>query len=424
MVGHFEELFSECAREQKASEIRELLKLVQQPDIISFAGGLPGPEAFPVEEIKEICADILKTEGKVALQYGTTEGVPKFKKILVEFLHKDKIDVNVDNLLITVGSQEALDLIGKVFINKGDTVVVGAPSYLGGLQAFSAYQAVMESVPLDDENMHVDVLEDTLHRLHRHGRNVKFVYVIPTFDNPAGTTMPEKRRKKLIELAHEYDILIVEDNPYSKLRYEGTRLNHIKSYDEDNECVIYLQTFSKLIAPGFRLGLVAAHEEIIKKLVIAKQSVNLCTPTFVQYIAYEFIARGYLEPHIEMLKKIYGAKRDVMLNSIESNFSDEIRWTRPQGGMFVWVTLPRLLNARDMLGKAIKKKVAYVTGSSFFADGSGKNNMRLNFSHATHDGIRKGITRLAEVIEAEMKLKKGVLEKLPFEGEPIPPATP
>jgi len=395
-------LFSDRAKKFRKSEIRELLKVTESPDIISFAGGLPNPATFPIKELQDISNYILKNHGKEALQYGTTEGYRELRKILAERAYKDGINVTEENVLITGGSQQALDIIGKIFLEPGDTAIVGLPSYLGGLNAFRSYECNMVGIPLDKDGMIIDVLEEKIKELIKEKIIPKFIYVIPTFQNPAGVVLSEKRRKKLLDIANEHDLLIIEDDPYSRLRYNGNPIKPLKSFDDEDR-VIYMSTFSKILSPGFRLAWVIGDAEIIKKMVIAKQAMDLCTNTFTQHLAYEFIRRGSLDLHILKIIEIYKPKRDIMIKSIEEYFPEGYTCNRPEGGMFAWVTLPEYIDTEKMFIEAIKEKVAYVHGRAFYVDGSGGNTMRLNFSYPSNEQIEEGIKRLAKVIEKEMK---------------------
>lgn len=386
----------------RASEIRELLRITQQPEIISFAGGLPNPKAFPVKEIKEICKDVLEKDYVLALQYGTTEGHDNLREVLANRLNKKRFNITKDNIVITTGSQEGLDLLSKVLLNPGDDIIVGAPTYIGALSSFRAFQSKMASIPLDSKGMKVDILEETLKKMKKEGRKTKFIYLVPTFQNPAGVTMSEERRKRMIELSLEYETLLVEDDPYGELRFKGNEVRALKSFDKDGT-VIYLGTFSKILCPGFRTAWLVASEDLLHKFSLAKQSTDLCSNTFVQYIAYEYIRRGYIDKHIEKIKKMYSKKRDLMLEAIEKHFPDGAKWTKPEGGMFCWATLSKEVDTKEMFNKAIKEKVAYIHGAAFHADGSGRNTMRLNFSHSEDDIIEEGIKRLAKVIKSEMK---------------------
>ncbi|RLF30616.1 MAG: aminotransferase [Thermoplasmata archaeon] len=397
-------LFSDRAKKFRKSEIRELLKVTESPDIISFAGGLPNPATFPVKELQDISSYVLKNHGKEALQYGTTEGYKELRRVLAERAYKDGIDATEENVLITGGSQQALDIIGKIFLEPGDTAIVGLPSYLGGLNAFRSYECNMVGIPLDKDGIIVDILEEKIKELLKKEVIPKFIYVIPTFQNPAGVVLSEKRRKKLLDIAKEYDLLIIEDDPYSKLRYNGESVKPIKSFDDEGY-VLYMSTFSKILSPGFRLAWVIGDEDIIKKMVIAKQAMDLCTNTFTQHLAYEFIRRGSLDLHILKIIEIYKPKRDIMIKSVEEHFPEGYSCNRPEGGMFAWVTLPEHIDTEKMFIEAIKEKVAYVHGKAFHVDGSGGNTMRLNFSYPSNEQIEEGIKRLAKVIEKEMKKK-------------------
>jgi 2-aminoadipate transaminase len=393
-----EAMYSDRARQMKASEIRELLKLTQQPDVISFAGGLPNPASFPIEEIHDICNDVFKKYGSRVLQYGTAQGLTALREALADRLReKEGIDTDAGKILITSGSQQGLDLLCKVFLDPQDKIIVSAPTYLGGTNAYKAFQANMTSVPLDDDGMNVDLLEKKLKGLRMEHENPKFLYLIPTFHNPAGVTMPLKRRKKVYELACEYDLLVVEDNPYGELRYEGKHIPTIKALDDEDR-VIYFGTFSKILAPGFRLAWVIAPENIIDKLVLAKECTDVCTNTLGQYIAYEFINRKLLDSHIEKIKMMYGEKQKIMLNALKNYFPEEVKWTHPKGGLFIWVTCPKSIDTAIMFQDAVRERVAYVVGHAFYPDGSGHNTMRLNFSHPTNDKIEEGVRRLGKVI--------------------------
>jgi 2-aminoadipate transaminase len=394
-----ESLYSDNAISLKISEIRELLKWTQNPEVISFAGGLPNPEAFPIEEVQQICTDVIKDHGSSALQYGTTEGFTKLRVAIAERMNqREGLNITENNVLITTGSQQGLYLVSMLFTNPHDKIITGAPTYLGGVCSFLSLQSSIETVPLDINGMRVDLLEETLKKLDKAGHRVKFIYVIPTFQNPAGVSLSEERRKKVIELAAEYETMILADNPYSDLRYEGESIKSIKYFD-DEDYVIYLGTFSKVLAPGLRCAWMIGSEELIRKCVIAKQALDLCTSVLSQYIAYEYINRGFIDPHIEKIKKIYKEKRDIMLATMDEYFPTEIEWTRPEGGLFTWVTCPSSIDTRQLFEDAIAKKVAFVYGTPFYPIGGGENTMRLNFSHATNDDIKEGIIRLAEVIK-------------------------
>ena len=402
MVVNLERLFSLRAQKLKASEIRELLKLTQLPGMISLAGGLPNPKAFPVDVIHECIEKVFKDHILNALQYGTTEGLPNLRRLLAERMRERKgIDCEMHDIMITNGAQQALNLLAFVFIDPGDTIITGAPTYLGATQAFHAFEANIESIPLGDNGFDIQSLKRNLKRLHRNEIFPKFIYTVPSFQNPSGVTIPLEARQELLDIASEYDLLIIEDDPYGELVFEGEPVPSIKSLDTKGR-VIYMSTFSKILAPGFRLGWLTCSEEILNKFTLAKQSADLCTNSFGQYVAYEYIKGGYLDSQLDIIKKMYKKKRNVMLRAIEEYFPKGVKWTVPQGGMFLWVTVPRRVNTRVMFQRAVGKKVAYVVGDAFYPDGSGHNTMRLNFSYAGDEEIREGIIRLAQVMKEEM----------------------
>ncbi|MDD3627182.1 MAG: PLP-dependent aminotransferase family protein [bacterium] len=395
--------YSINARRMKKSVIRELLKLTAKPDIISFAGGLPAPETFPVEELKDVCVKVLEKYGLKALQYGPTEGVDILKDQLVEWAKRDNVNITKENILMTVASQQGLDLVSKIFIDPSDPIIVGLPTYLGGLSAFNAYGANLIGITVDENGLETDKLEIKLEELKKKGEHYKFVYVVPDFQNPTGTTMPEDRRKKLIELSQKYNFIILEDSPYRELRFEGKEPPSILSLDTTGN-VISLHTFSKILAPGLRLGWIIAHKDIIDKLVVAKQSTDLCTPPITQYIAAEYMSRGLLEKRIEETNILYKKKKDMMIEYLEKYMPkhDEISWTNPEGGLFLWVVLPKNFDTEAMFQEAIDEKVAYIVGSAFDAYGKSKNCMRLNFSFANENVMEEGMKRLAKVIEKKL----------------------
>ncbi len=402
MVNNLEELFSVSAKGMKRSIIRELLKLTQRPELISFAGGLPSPESFPVEQLKEIAVEVLENESARALQYSETEGDKRLREILVERYQKNGLLVNCNNLIITTASQQALDLIPKIFINPGDKIICGLPSYLGGISAFLTYGAELIGIELDKHGMRSDLLEKTLSDLKTRGEKPKYIYVIPDFQNPAGITMPEFRRKEIIDLAHKFDILIVEDSPYRELRFTGEPQRTIYELDGTGQ-VILLGTMSKIFVPGFRIGWVVAHEAIIDKLVMAKQNTDLCTSSFVQKIAAKFFDKGYFDRNLQLIIKSYGEKRDSMLAAFKKYMPDGVKWTEPEGGLFLFVTLPEYMNSEELFKVAIEENVAFVPGAPFHCDGSGKNTMRINFSYMSKEMNEEGVKRLAKAIQKSMK---------------------
>lgn len=389
-----------------SSAIRELLKLTQISGVISFAGGLPAPDVFPVDEFRKACDVVLSEVGSRALQYGTTEGYLPLREMIARHSERYGINITPDNVQITSGSQQALDLLGKILINPGDRVLVEAPTYLGALQAWNAYGPEYVTVPIDEYGMQTDALEGALRT------GPKFIYVLPNFQNPTGMTLALERRKVLVELADRYGVPIIEDDPYGQLRYEGQHLPSVVTLDDQyrnngdttyHGNVVYLSTFSKTLAPGIRLAWVVAPSEVIRKLVQAKQGADLHTSTFNQMVAFEVARDGFIDKHIRVIREIYGERRDAMLEAMETHFPEGVRWTHPEGGMFLWVTLPEGYKSADIFPKAVEQKVAFVLGESFFPNGGGENAMRLNFSHSSPDLIREGIARLGKVLRAELE---------------------
>ncbi|MDD3012266.1 MAG: PLP-dependent aminotransferase family protein [Candidatus Gastranaerophilales bacterium] len=387
----------------KSSAIRELLKLTSQPDIISFAGGLPDPNVFPIEIINDIIANILQNKSKVALQYGATEGVLEFKQELVKFISKSEgINLKPENILVTSASQQGLDLIGKAFINVSDPILVELPSYLGALQVFQSYGADIIGVKSDDDGVLIDDFAAKLDLLKRQNATCKFVYLVPDFQNPTGVTMSVERRHKLIEISKHYDLPIIEDSPYRQVRFEGDHcdmLYKLSNYDN----VISLFTFSKIFVPGLRLGYMIGPEEAIMKMSTLKQSLDLCTSPLNQLIASEFLKGGYFDSHVKEIIGIYKKKKDVMLRALNEFMPEGVSWTTPEGGLFLWVRLPEYMDANQMFYNAVDEKVAYVIGSVFHCDNSGLNTLRLNFSYPSEEEIYEGIKRLAKVVKDRLK---------------------
>lgn len=401
MITDLKQIFSNTANNMKRSAIRELLKLTQKPDIISFAGGLPAPESFAIEQLKKIGTEILDEKGAVALQYSATEGVPELRNVLLDRYKKQGLNIEIDNLVITTSSQQGLDFVGKVFVNPGDKVICGLPSYLGGLGAFTTYGADMVGIKFDESGMRADILEEKLAELKAKGEKPKFIYIIPDFQNPAGITMPESRRLEIIKIAHKYDVLIVEDSPYREIRFEGKSQRTIYELDNDGH-VILLGTFSKIFVPGYRIGWIIGNEEIVDKMVIAKQSVDLCTPTFNQMVAAKYIEKGYFDENLQKIISLYREKRDNMLKGFKEFMPKGVKWTEPEGGLFLFLTLPENMDAEDLFKIAIEKNVAFVLGTVFHCDGSGKNTMRINFSYVTKEIATEGVKRLADAIKELM----------------------
>lgn len=401
MKTPWEYRYAQRTQRMGSSAIRELLKYTELPDLISFAGGLPAPDVFPLEEVNAACDRVLREQGAKALQYSATEGYLPLREMICRHSARYGIKITPENVLITSGSQQALDLLGKIFIDPGDRILVESPTYLAAIQAWKAYGAEFITVPMDEDGMNTEYLEEAL----RVGP--KFIYVLPNFQNPTGVTLSYERRRRLLELADQYGVPIVEDDPYGQLRYEGDHQPSIvvldsQFRDDGTPCyrgnVIYLSTFSKTLAPGLRLGWVVAPPEVIRKLVQAKQGADLHTATFNQMVAYEVSHGGFLDRHINLIRKVYGERRDTMLAAMDRFFPPEVEWTHPQGGLFLWGTLPEYMDAADVLKTCIEHKVAFVPGEPFHPTGGGKNTMRINFSNATPENIQIGIRRMAEAI--------------------------
>jgi 2-aminoadipate transaminase len=399
--------FAQRTKVVKSSMIRELLKLTQRPEVISFAGGLPAPELFPIKRFEEACKRVLAEKGASALQYGPTEGYAPLREMIAQNMTRYGIVAAPDNVLITSGSQQALDLIGKLLVNPGDRVLVEAPTYLGALQAFDVYGAEYVSVPVDGDGLQTGLLEEAL----RSGP--KFMYVLPNFQNPGGVTLSEGRRHELVLLADKYGIPIIEDDPYGQLRYEGEHLPALVVIDRENlrrddgyrlGNVIYLSTFSKTLAPGLRLGWIVAPAEVIAKLVQLKQGADLHTSTFTQFVACEVARDGFLDEHVKTIRQVYRQRRDAMVSALEEFSPPGVTWTRPAGGLFLWVTLPDGMDCQALFAIAVRENVAFVPGDCFYTGGTeGRRHMRLNFSCAPPEQIREGIRRLAVAMRSQMK---------------------
>jgi len=380
-----------------SSIIRETLKLMSTPGIISLGGGNPAPELFPLREFEEACRYVLEHEGPTSLQYGVTEGYTPLRQYLVAKMQKYGVPAEEENILITNGSQQALDLVGKVFLNPGDTVLTDRPTYLGAIQAWNAYEARFVTVPLDDNGTRVELIEDILKK-----EPVKFIYCLPNFHNPAGVTLSLERRQKLVELAAKYGAFLVEDDPYGELRFEGEDLTPLVVMHKEN--TVYLSTFSKTLSPGIRLGWIVAPAKVLGRLVQAKQGADLHTSTFLQMIANDICQRGFLRQHVRRVRDTYRERCAAMLAAMEKYFPSGVRWTRPQGGLFLWVILPQGMDCLALLKLALEEKVAFIPGSAFYPDGvGGKSTLRLAFSTASPEMIEEAIKRLGRAIEKLIK---------------------
>lgn len=383
----------------KGSEIRALLALTAKPEVISFAGGMPAPELFPTEGVKEAACKVMDSKGKVALQYTTTEGyLPLREKIVARMAAKNNIKTTVDNIMITSGSQQGLDFSARIFLNPGDVVLVESPSYLGALNAFKACQPTFVEVPTDDHGMIPEELEKILATTE----NVKMIYVIPDFQNPTGKTWTMDRREKFMDLVNKYEIPVIEDNPYGELRFEGEFLPSLKSMDT-KDLVIFLGTMSKIFAPGLRIGWICASKEILGKYNFIKQGADLQSSTIDQLIADQFLEDNDLDAHVEKIKAVYVKRRDAMLKTMEETFPADVKFTHPEGGLFTWCVLPEYMDAKVIAPQCLEKNVAYVPGGSFFPNGGKENHFRLNYSCMPEEKIVEGITKIAEVLKANHK---------------------
>ncbi len=389
---------SDNAKNMRRSAIRDLLSVANKPEIISFGGGFPNQDTFPVEDLKQIVNDLLTEEPHKVLQYGSTEGSVLLRQQLAKKYQADGLDVTEKNIVITTASQQAIDLIARILINPGDTILCGLPSYLGALQAFYSYQANPVGIPKDE---HAEVVVKTLCAL---GKKPKFIYAIPDYQNPTGVTMTMEQRMEIVEVAKKYDLIILEDSPYKEIRFDGESLPTI--YSMCPERVILLGTLSKTFAPGLRLGWVLASEQVIEKIIVAKQSADLCTPILNQELAGRYIASGKFDENLKKTIALYRGKRDLMLECLDKYMPEGVTWTKPDGGLFMLVTLPEGYDARDLFDLAIKENVAFIIGEVFFCDGGGQNTLRLNFSYVSDEKMVEGVKRLARATKKLMGIEE------------------
>ncbi|MBN1150552.1 PLP-dependent aminotransferase family protein [candidate division WOR-3 bacterium] len=389
--------FSKISTSIKRSEIRELLSLTRKPGIISFGGGLPDSKLFPTKEITEITEKVLHSKGYLALQYGPTPGEVEMQTSLVKFMADFGEKATEEQICVTSSSQQGLDLVSRLFIDEGTPVIMELPSYLGAIQAFRRDMARMIGVKMDFGGMEIYALEKEVDELEKKGTPPSFIYTIPDFQNPSGITMTLERRNELVKFARKREILIIEDSPYRELSFTGNILPSLWTISGGSG-VILLKTFSKMLFPGMRMGWITAEKEIIEKIIMLKQSVDLCTPSFTQLILSEFISKGKMEETIQKAIDLYKPKISTMLGALEENMPRQVEWSKPEGGMFLWVILPENIDAKDVFYKAIEKNVAFVTGQPFHCDASGKNTLRLNYSFPSIEQIDRGIKILSEVI--------------------------
>ncbi len=402
-------VFSGSANNMKKSVIRELLKLTQQPDIISFAGGLPAPETFPVEDLRAAADRVFRNQAAKALQYGTTEGDPGLRSQLLSYEASHGVKAAPGNLLITSASQQALDMIPKLFLDAGDSVIAGHPTYIGAIQAIQSYQGRIIGIPFSagDDGFDMAELEKSHAEALSRGERIKYIYVIPDFQNPTGICWSLEKRKDLLDFSYRTGLFIVEDAPYREIRFIGQSIPSIYQLDQEGGNmgnVIGLKTFSKILAPGTRIGWILAREDIISKLVTAKQAMDLCTSPFTQMWLAEYLSTGKLEEVVARIRSLYLSKRNHMVSMLEKYMPrrSDLTWTKPEGGLFLWISLPRYIDTDLMVGKAIEKKVAYVVGSAFYFDRPERNAMRINFSYPSLAEIEEGVRRLAEAVKEEI----------------------
>jgi 2-aminoadipate transaminase len=420
-IERYAGLFASRTKVMKSSAMRDLMAVTARPEIISLAGGLPDTSTFPPDTFAAVAQRIASESCAKALQYGPTEGLEETKACIAEVMEAEGMSVDAEDVLVTTGGQQVIDLVTKTLIDPGDVVVAEGPTYPGAASVFTSYQADVVQVDMDADGMRVDLLEDTLDQLDRDGRRPKFIYTVPSFQNPAGVTMSAPRRKRLVELAHERELLVLEDNPYGLLRYEGEPPTPLLSLD-GGVYVMYLGTFSKILSPGIRLGWVVAPPPVLEKINLGKQAADLCTSTLSQLMVQAYFAEGRWRDYVESLTEIYRGRRDTMLDALADHFPPQADWTRPSGGLFIWATLPDFIDTTDLLARALRENVAFVPGEAAFLDGRGSGSMRLNFSGSDEDAIREGIRRIGEVVTEQVQLYGTLTGELP--AVTLPPEEP
>src|SRR4051812_8023807 len=387
-----------------ASEIRALFAVASRPEVVSLAGGMPNLAALPLDELSAEIGDLVAREGQVALQYGSAQGVPALRAQICDVMREEGIEADPNDVVVTVGLQMALDLVTRLFCDPGDIVIAEGPSYVGALGSFAAYQAKVVHVAMDEQGLVPDGLREALRQAEKTGRRVKFLYTIPNFHNPAGVTLAVERRAEIVEICREHGVLIVEDNPYGLLGFDGQTYPALRSIDPDN--VVYLGSFSKTFASGLRVGWVLAPHAVREKLVLAAESATLCPPTFNQMIVSRYLATHDWKGQIKKFRENYRERRDAILSALDQYLPQGCSWTKPDGGFYVWVTVPEGVDTKAMLPRAVTARVAYASGTGFYADGFGSRQMRLSYCYPTPERIREGVRRLAAVLESEMDLAR------------------
>lgn len=410
IVDHWTQIYAHRVLSLKSSAARDLMAMASRPDIISFAGGLPSPETFDFDLVEKISSELLEKNGEKSLQYGPTEGIYELREQICKFMARSNIKAHPDNVIITSGAQQALDLLGKLFLDKGSEAIIESPSYVGALNAFRIYEPNLISVELEEDGIDVASVEKIL---KEKSTPPKFVYVVPNFHNPAGVTLSNSKRKKLVRICQEYDVIIIEDNPYGDLCYEGKELPPLKILDDQ---IIYLGTLSKILSPGLRVGWVCAPASLIQSINAAKQGADLCSSSFSQLIATRFLQEVSFDKHVENSRNIYRKRLKAMISAMEEFFPQEAYWTEPRGGFFVWATVDAEINTTDMLSEALSKKVAYIPGEAFYDNGEGFKSMRLSFSNPNTEEIWDGIERLASVLKEQISLSRTILGKSQNKG--------
>jgi 2-aminoadipate transaminase len=402
-IERYAGLFASRTRGMKSSAMRDLMAVIARPEVISLAGGLPDTGAFPAETFAAVAGRIARESAAEALQYGPTEGLRGARECIAEVMAAEGIRCDPDDMIVTAGGQQVIDLVTRALIDPGDVIVAEAPTYPGAVPSFSSFQADVVQIDMDADGMRIDLLEQTLDRLERDGRTPKFIYTVPTFQNPAGVTMSLDRRRRLVEIARERELLVLEDNPYGLLRYEGAPMPTLRELD-GGLYVMYLGTFSKILSPGIRLGWVLAPPPVLHQINMGKQAADLCSSTLSQLMVTAYFEQARWRDYVDTVKESYRARRDTMLDALAEHFPPQAEWTRPQGGLFVWATLPDFIDTTDLLARALRENVAFVPGAAAFLDGRGHNSMRLNFSAVAEDDIREGVRRIGKIVHEQVAL--------------------
>jgi 2-aminoadipate transaminase len=417
-------LFSARTRVMKSSAMRDLMAVIARDDVISLAGGAPDLSVFPAEMLAKVTAEIAAEATQRALQYGPTEGLEDVKEAIVEVMAAEgTVGIDPQDILVTTGGQQVIDLFCRTMIDPGDVIIAEAPTYPGAVPCFGSYEADVVQIEMDADGMRIDELEDTLARLDREGRRPKFIYTVPTFHNPAGVTMSLPRRKRLVEVARERELLILEDNPYGLLRYEGEPLPTLHTLD-GGAFVVYLGTFSKILAPGIRVGWAVAPQPVFQKLNIGKQAADLCSSAFSQLFVAHYFRTGAWPDLLRAFTELYRRRRDVMLDALAEFFGPESTWTHPQGGLFVWATLPDFIDTTDLLARALDENVAFVPGRGAYLDGRGGSSMRLNFSYVGDEDLREGVRRIGRIVAEQVALYGTLTGTAPAAGGDRPADVP